>query len=122
MLFLPRGCELRLSVPATSEAYRNNYRQQRALSALTGRPTVDLGGALLVEQRRFPTALSTLCVARYDDTAEVEAWLAEHDDELQCVVSRCIDHARRVDFGRAQSPALTDYPDAADVMKFLSGI
>lgn len=122
LLFVPRGYDLRLAVPAMSDSYRNNYRQQRALLALTGRPFVDLGGALLLEQRCFPSALSTISVARYDDLAEVGAWLAAHDGELQCVVSRCIAHERRVDFGRAQSPTLTDYPDAADVMQFLSEI
>lgn len=122
LLFVPRDCELRLSVPAMCEAYRNNYRQQRALAALTGRPAVDLGGALLLEQWQFPAALSTLSVARYDDLAEVTAWLSEHDEELQCVVSRCVAHGRRVDFGQAQAPRLTDYPDAVDVMKFLSEI
>lgn len=122
LLFVPRGYDLRLTVPPVCDAYRNNYRQQRALCRLTGRPAVDLGGALLLEQRCFPSALSILSVARYDDLAEVGEWLAAHDEELQCVVSRCIGHGRRVDFGQAQSPALTDYPDAADVMKFLAEI
>ena len=107
-------------VPSLCEPYRNNYRQQRALCRLAGRAAVDIGGALLLEQRCFPTALSTISVARYDRLSEVGDWLAAHDGELQCVVSRCIEHGRRVDFGQAQSPALTDYPDAADVMKFLA--
>ena len=120
LLFVPHGYDVRLTVPSLCEPYRNNYRQQRALCRLAGRAAVDLGGALLLEQRCFPTALSTISVARYDRLSEVGDWLAAHDGELQCVVSRCIEHGRRVDFGQAQSPALTDYPDAADVMKFLA--
>ena len=34
--------------------------------------------------------------------------LAARDGELQCVVSQCVDHSRRVDFGQAQLPTLTD--------------
>lgn len=122
MLFVPRGYELRLAVPPMSLPYRNNCRQQRALLKLTGKPFVDLKDALLLEQRVFPSSLSTVSIAPYDDLAEVESWLAEHDAEIQCVVSRCVAHGRRVGFGRAQSPTLTDYPDAVDVMEFLTKI
>lgn len=122
LLFVPRGFVPALKVPPMSEPYRSNYRQQKALLTVTGRPFTDLGGALLLEQRAFPAALSTIAIAPYDDLPEVERWLAEHDGELQCVVSRCIGHSRRVDFGRAQSPGLADYPDDVDVMEFLSGI
>jgi acyl-coA reductase (luxC) len=37
-------------------------------------------------------------------------------------VSDCLQHSRQVPFGRAQSPALTDYPDDRDVMAFLAGL
>ncbi len=122
LIFVPRGTELRLTVPPMNDPYRNNCRQQRALMTLTGRPFVDLGEALLLEQWAFPSALSVISVAPYDDLEQVSDWIAKHDAEIQCVVSRCIAHGRRVDFGRTQSPALTDYPDAVDVMDFLSGL
>lgn len=122
LLFVPRGFVPTLTVPPMNEAYRSNYRQQKALLTVAGRSFTDLGGALLLEQSTFPAALSTIALATYDDLSEVERWIAEHDTEIQCVVSRCIGHSRRVDFGRAQSPGLTDYPDAADVMEFLSKI
>ena len=64
--------------------------------------------------------LSELAVAEYRSTGEVEAWLAAHDGELQCVVSQCVDHSRRVDFGQAQLPTLTDYPDDRDILRFLT--
>ena len=34
--------------------------------------------------------------------------------------SECIACRRRVDFGHAQSPGLTDYPDDRDVIEFLT--
>ncbi len=120
MLFVPRGCALQLKMPAVSRKYRNNYRQQRALLEMGSVPFVDLGASLLVEEPEFPTALSRISCRRYDTTEEVEAWLAAHDGRLQCVVSECVAHNRRVAFGAAQCPELTDYPDACDVMKFLT--
>lgn len=120
LLFIPEGCDLRLAMPAMNPKYRNNYLQTRALLAMTGRPFLDLGCAVAVEQADFPSSLSRIAYTRYRSLAEVEAWLAAHDEELQCVVSECIGHSRRTGFGCAQSPALADYPDALDTMRWLT--
>lgn len=122
LLFLPEGYTPALTMPRMNAKYRNNYRQQRALCEMEGRPFIDLGSAVAVEQREFPQALSLLSLARYRSLDEVATWLAAHDRELQCVVTECLPHSRRTSFGRAQSPALTDYPDDRDVMEFLSGL
>lgn len=122
LIFVPRGYELRLTPPTMSAKYYNNYLQTKALIAMQGISFFDLGTAVLTEQRTFPTALSRINYAFYDAPEEVSAWLAEHDDELQCVVTEHLTHSRRVEFGRAQSPTLTDYPDDRDVMDFLSEI
>ena len=123
LLLLPEGYPFPdLRPPQLSDKYRNNYRQTRALLEMTGTPFLDLGGAVVVEQEGFPQALSALACRRYRTEAEALAWLAEHDREIQCVVARPIDHPRRVDFGAAQHPRLTDYPDAVDVIAFLERI
>ena len=109
-------------MPALNEKHRNNYRHQKALLTLTGCPFRDLGSAVAVEERAFPAALSRIACSRYKTLGEVEAWLAQHDAELQCVVSECVSHGRRTGFGRAQSPALTDYPDDRDVIAFLAAL
>ena len=119
-LFLPEGCELRLAMPSMNRKYRNNYLRSRALLTMTGRPFIDLGCAVAVEQTGFPASLSQIAYTRYRDLAEVETWLADHDGELQCVVSECVSHSRRTGFGCAQSPGLTDYPDDLDVMAWLT--
>ncbi len=119
LVFAPEGYTPRLVMPEMNDKYRNNYRQQRALMEMRGEKFADLGSALMVGQRAFPTALSVVALAHYTSREEVEAWLAEHDGELQCVVAECIPHSRRVGFGQAQSPSLTDYADERDVMEFL---
>lgn len=123
LLLLPEGLPFpALRPPQLSDKYRNNYRQTRVLLEMTGTPFLDLGGAVVVEQEGFPQALSALACRRYRTEAEALAWLAEHDREIQCVVARSISHPRRVDFGAAQHPRLTDYPDAVDVIAFLERI
>lgn len=122
LLLLPHGYTPRLRMPLMNAKYRNNYRQTRALFGMTGREFVDWGAAVAVEQQEFPLPLSCIALARYDTLAEAEAWLAQHDDRLQCVVSRCVRHDRRVDFGRAQHPGLCDYADAKDTMAWLAAL
>lgn len=122
LLFVPEGYDPPLKMPQVNAKYRNNYLQARALASLTGRGVRDLGAALLVEQREFPATLSCIACTHYRTLDEVESWLREHDAELQCVVSECVRHSRRVSFGRAQHPALTDYPDERDVMRWLTEI
>lgn len=122
LLFLPEGYEPKLEMPDVNPKYTNNYRQEKALCEMTGTPYMDFGCAVAVEQRAFPAALSRIAYSRYGTTEEVAEWLAGHDDELQCVVTTLLPHSRRVDFGRAQSPALTDWPDDRDVLEFLCGL
>ena len=120
LVFLPEGYEPKLEIPDVSRKYINNYTQSKALLEMTGTPFVDLGIATAVEQREFPSVLSRIAFWRYRTLQEVEAWLAAHDGELQCVVSECVRHGRRVGFGRAQRPGLDDCPDDRDVVAFLT--
>lgn len=121
LLFLPHGYRPALRMPAMNPKYGRNYLQEKVLLTLTGTPFIDLGGAVIREQGEFPRALSCIAYAYYRSEEEVVAWLSEHDAQLQCVVSESVPHGRRVAFGRAQLPALTDYPDDRDVMDFLTG-
>ena len=122
LLFLPEGYEPELQMPPVNDKYKNNYRQVRALLTMQGSPFRDLGAAVAVEQRAFPTVLSQVSYTHYKTPDEVAGWLAAHDDELQCVVTECLPHGRRAAFGCAQSPALTDYPDDRDVIAWLTAL
>lgn len=122
LIFAPEGYEAKLHIKQVNSKYRSNYIQQKALLVMQRVPFVDLGGAVLVEQREFPEALSRIAVSRYRSPEEVSEWLALHDGELQCVVSECISHSRRVGFGKSQTPTLFDYPDDRDILDWLSKI
>ena len=121
LIFAPEGYRFTLEMPqGMNPKYRNNYLQQRALLRMRGVEFEDLGEAVLTSGREFPVALSEVVVARYKSLDEVRQWLSEHDRELQCIVSHAIEHPRCVGLGCAQSPALNDYPDAVDVIAWLT--
>ena len=79
-------------------------------------------GEVYTAKREVNAALSRIAYAHYATLDEVVAWLAGHDGELQCVVTGCLPHSRRVGFGCAQSPTLTDYPDDRDVLAWLAAL
>ena len=120
LVFVPRGYEIDIEGPdAITPMYYDNYVYTKAMLGMNGVPFADRGKYVIAESCGFSDSLSRLNYSYYDDTAEVEEWLRIHDDEIQCVVTRCIAHPRRADFGRAQYPALSDYADGIDVMEFL---
>ena len=120
LIFLPRGMELEIDAPKMNPMYRGNYLHCKAMRSMMGQPFVDIGEYIAVEERGFSSNISQINYCYYDDLAEVDSWLAEHDEELQCIVSRALSHTRAVAFGRAQYPTLMDYADGVDVMKFLT--
>ena len=120
LVFAPKGFDLQITVPPMPQGYNNNYRHTRALMTMQGIEFKDLGGAIAIEgEAKFPRHISCINIYRYSSLADVEAWIAENNDRLQCVVSSVEQLPRRVDFGMAQYPGLNDYADDVDVMKFL---
>lgn len=109
--------------------YLNNYHQRRAILAMNGVAHTDLGHSLLIEECAFPTAISQINIARYASLNKVTEWLSLHDEQIQCVACNDVEflaqHAavcaplrRATTLGTTQTPSLTDYPDAADVMEW----
>lgn len=120
LVMLPRGAELTIRPPKMNRMYSGNYRHTRAMMALTAQAFKDLGECIAMERREFPQQISCVNYCYYDSLQEVEQWLWEMDEKIQCVITRAIDHKRAVDFGSAQYPTLWDYADGVDVMKFLT--
>ncbi len=120
LVFAPRNHPIDIEGPdAITPMYRDNYVYTKAMMTMNGMPFTDRGTYVAAEAEGFSDSLSKVNFRRYDDLAEVEEWLRVHDEEIQCVVTRCLAHPRRAEFGRAQYPALSDYADGIDVMEFL---
>ena len=92
----------------------------KAMMTMQGRVFTDCSSALLLEGKaEFPRYISTINICRYNSLSSVKEWIAENSERLQCVVSSDKSIANAVGFGRAQYPALNNYADDIDVMKFL---
>ena len=121
LVFAPRGTALTLPQRTCASPFSNNYLHQRALMTMQRTPFEDLGNIIVLRgEAAFTNALSCIRLCEYDSEAEVEQWLAEHDDEIQCVASHRKLHPRTVPLGRTQFPALDDYADGCDTMAWLS--
>ena len=120
LLFVPNDWKGAIPYPkAVVDAKMGNYVCDKALLTMQGVKFEDLNGALAIESRGLPMELSRIHYSKYESIEEVNQWLLDNDEKIQCVVSQCVAHPRRVDFGQAQYPTLMDYADGVDVMKFL---
>ncbi|AEV96713.1 acyl-CoA reductase [Niastella koreensis] len=93
--------------------YRNNYDYMLAVLILNKQYYMSNQSILLAESKELFSPISQLNYEFYKNASEVEASLAGNAD-VQCIVGK-----NHLAFGQAQQPALTDYADGVDVMKFL---
>ena len=96
--------------------YKNNYDYQLAVMIINKIYYMSNGSVLLVENKGLFSPVSQLHYEVYEVVALVEKELLGTED-IQCVVGKGF-----VPFGMAQRPALEDYADKADTMKFLQGL
>jgi hypothetical protein len=94
--------------------YGNNYDYTRALWMLDRVPFLENGFLLMKEDASLGSPVATLFHEGYADAAQAEAYLIANAERIQCVVGK-----GRVPFGQAQQPALWDYADGVDTMRFL---
>ncbi len=93
--------------------YKNNYDYQLAIMIINRIYYMTNGSVLLHENQSLFSPISKLHYEFYSDRKEVEKFVEGHTD-IQCVVGK-----NYVPFGQAQKPALSDYADKADTLKFL---
>lgn len=115
MLFVPRGY-----VPdfkhgeAENEKLRRNIQAMRATLTIEGAEFWDAGAFVMRRGEDFAQSLAVVTLREYADIEEVKKWIEENKEHIQCVVSRS-----DIPFGSAQYPALMDYADGVDTMRFL---
>ena len=121
MLFVPRGY-----VPnfergvAENIKLRRNVQAMRATLTIEGAEFYDSGAFIMRQGEDFAQSLAVVTLKEYADIADVKAWINTNAECIQCVVSNCgIEGSQPL--GRAQYPALMDYADGVDTMRFLLG-
>ncbi len=100
-------------------SYANNYDYNKAIYLLNQDLFWDNNFVMLKEDPKLFSPLSVVHFSRYNDQKELESFLSEHEQDIQCVVSQKELQVPTVCFGEAQNPQLDQYADHVDTLKFL---
>ena len=94
--------------------FKNNYDYNLALHLLNNKYFMSTQALLIVEDKSIFSPVSQL---HYEQYSNIETVLNELDNNpaIQCIVGKGF-----VPFGKAQCPAINQYADGEDTMKFLS--
>lgn len=130
-LYLPKGYDFQLLMESLHEfhdlanhsKYRNNFDYNLALLMLNQIPYYSNGCIILTETPAITSRIAMLHYEFYEDIMSLEALMANHKEEIQCIVAKPgLLSAPTIAFGETQTPGLSDYPDGVDVMAFLVGV
>ncbi|GGF03667.1 Acyl-CoA reductase (LuxC) [Chishuiella changwenlii] len=103
--------------------YANNYDYNRAIYLLGKDDFLDNNFVLLKKDENLHSPIAVVNYEIYSDLDEVKSYLINNEDQIQCVVGNDLkDNPNYVDFGKTQTPLLTDYADNIDTLKFLAEI
>ena len=98
--------------------YRNNYDYQKSILLVNGVPHLDTGFVLLQENSRLVSPIAVLYYQYYTTVEDLLTKLKANEHKIQCVVGSLA--PATIPFGQAQYPALWDYADQIDTLKFLA--
>ncbi|SDH82780.1 Acyl-CoA reductase (LuxC) [Chryseobacterium taeanense] len=102
--------------------YANNYDYNRAVYLLNQEKFWDNNFVMLKEDEKLFSPLSVINFSRYSSLDEVKNFIAENEENIQCIVAKKELGLGSVALGEAQNPGLDTYADNVDTMKFLSVI
>lgn len=99
--------------------YGNNFDYNRAIYLLEKQPFLENGFVILRESESLHAPAAVVHTERYQSLEEVNQQLAGLENELQCIVSKNENVENRIPMGSTQKPALWDYADKVDTIRFL---
>ena len=98
-----------------NKKYGNNYEYHRAVFLLSQQSLLDNGFLLMKETKELQAPIAMLYFHRYIDKAEINAYLALHHYQIQCIVGKGF-----LPFGTAQRPRIHDFADQVNTLEWLS--
>lgn len=102
--------------------YANNYDYNRAVYLLNQEKFLDNNFVMLKEDDKLFSPLSVINFSRYSSLDDVKKFIAENEENIQCVVAKDELGLDSIQLGEAQNPGLNTYADNVDTMKFLEVI
>ncbi|MEI7661497.1 MAG: acyl-CoA reductase [Bacteroidota bacterium] len=126
-IFVPRGYDFSGLTRAMEKysqfihhnKYCNNYDYSRSIFLVNQVPFTDAGCLLLKEDPALASRIAVLHYEYFDTPEEIEKYVEENREFIQCIVSNMPVGARSVKPGMAQNPALWEYADDLDTLDFL---
>lgn len=101
--------------------YYNNICYQYAVLAMNRIVHANFGNLLLTENKDLFSPIAVLNYEYYSDRTEIENYISENKNNIQCVVSNNF-IPNTIKFGDAQKPKLFNYADNIDTIDFLLNI
>lgn len=102
-----------------NKKYANNYEYNRAIYLLDGVKFLDNNFLMIREHSSLSSPVSVLHFAYYENKEEVSSWLAQHAQEIQCVVGE-VAGIPALPAGSTQSPGIFDFADNVNTIHFLN--
>ena len=101
---------------ADHHKFKNNYDYNLALHLLNKKYYMTNGAILLIEDPAIFSPISQLNYEFYVDKNDLSGKIPDTQN-LQCTLGKGF-----TDFGKSQSPAISDYADGVDTLQFLTGL
>jgi hypothetical protein len=95
--------------------YKHNFDYQLALLQMNSKFYMNSGAVIFTENESLFSPVSTVHYGFYEDEKELS--FLKNKEEVQCIVG-----AQYLPFGKTQQPALNDYADGVDTMRFLMNL
>ena len=99
--------------------YANNVDYNRSIYLMNKTPHLDNGFLLLKEDASITSPLGVLYYSFYSSDKDLEKYIAENSDKIQCIVSNISSIDNIIAYGKSQYPELWDYADGIDTIEFL---
>jgi len=100
--------------------YCNNYDYQKSIMLVNGVSFLDNGFVMLHETEKLVSPISVVYYSKYNSEDNLKEYLELNADKIQCIIGNASQST--IPFGQGQHPALSDYADQVDTMKFLSNL
>ncbi|MBA4853589.1 acyl-CoA reductase [Emticicia sp. BO119] len=102
--------------------YNNNYDYNKSVLLVNRTRHFDNGFLLLKEDTALVSAISVCHFEYYEDESHLRQLIDQHQEKIQCIVSKDRIFENSFNFGEAQSPSLNDFADGVNTIAFLKGI
>lgn len=128
-LYVPKGFDFNLFFTGMyakkdlihNAKYANNYDYNKAVYLMSEFDLLENGFLMIKEDESYSSPIATIFYEYYENEIDLKIKLYQDKDKIQCIVAKDFIE-KEVGFGQTQHPALTDYADDVNTLKFLSTI